>query len=116
MAGKVASDPESGLCLTHPVYEIINQQQIADEKIIETKHTGRIVPVYPETKGLTSKGIRYLLKPILDNLEKLPEILPKEIIKKYNFPEINSALKIFIFRTILNPLKRQKKDSLTKIY
>ena len=109
LAGKVASDPESGLCLTHPVYEIINQQQIADEKIIETKHTGRIVPVYPETKGLTSKGIRYLLKPILDNLEKLPEILPKEIIKKYNFPEINSALKNIHFPDDIESAKTAKK-------
>ncbi len=109
LAGKVSSDPKSGLCLTHPVYEIINQSQIVDEKQIETKHTGRIVPVYPETKGLTSKGIRYLLKPILDNLEKLPEILPDEIIKKYNFPEINKALKNIHFPDDIESARTAKK-------
>lgn len=71
--------------LYSPIYEAITPGA-------ETKHTGRIIPIYPETKGFTSRGIRYLIKPLLDEI-KIPEIIPEEILKKEKLPEINSALK-----------------------
>ncbi|MGC9610869.1 MAG: ATP-dependent DNA helicase RecG [Minisyncoccia bacterium] len=85
-SGKVSLSGEE-IHLSNPTYELITNDS---EQI--TKHTARIVPVYPETKGLTSKGIRYLMKPVLDNLEKMEEYLPEEILKEHNFPEINRAL------------------------
>ena len=73
--------------LSNPIYELIN------DKNRETKHTARIIPIYPETKGLTSKGLRYLIKPLLEKMPKIFEILPEEILKKNHLPEINKALK-----------------------
>jgi len=59
----------------------------------ETTHLGRVVPVYQESKGLTSRYFRYVLKPILKNLaEKIPETLPEEIRKEYNLLELKEAL------------------------
>ncbi|MDO8515659.1 MAG: ATP-dependent DNA helicase RecG [bacterium] len=84
-AGKVTLSDESELYMSHPLYELITTR--------ETKHTGRLVPIYPETQGLTSKGIRFLLKPILQNTEEVDEWLPAEIFSSYNFPEVNDALK-----------------------
>ncbi len=69
LAGKVVETPKGGLIFSHPVYEIIQPSTI-DSQQSETKHTGRLVPIYPETKRLTSKALRFLIKPILDNLEK----------------------------------------------
>jgi len=94
LAGKVVEDPEGGICLSHPIYELINQRQSAysSASISETRHTGRLVPIYPETKKVTSKLLRYFIKSVLDNLEKIPEPIPKEILDKFNFPEINDAL------------------------
>jgi len=94
LAGKVVEDPEGGICLSHPIYELINQRRSAysSASISETRHTGRLVPIYPETKKVTSKLLRYFIKSVLDNLEKIPEPIPKEILDKFNFPEINDAL------------------------
>lgn len=61
-------------------------------------HTGRLVPVYPETSGLTSRWIRRLTNKILPlALENLEDFLPSEIrgkmlklteaIQKIHFPE-----------------------------
>ncbi len=86
LAGKVIELLDGGISLSHPTYELTTNREE------ETKHTGRLVPIYPETKRLTSKALRFLIKPLLDDLEKLPEILPIEILNKRKFPEINQAI------------------------
>lgn len=95
-AGKVMEDKKgkNNLHLSNPVYEVLGSAD-SDDKIyeIETKHTGRLVPIYPETKGLTSKGIRMLSQKILDNFEPVKEFLPQEILHSHNFPEVNVALR-----------------------
>src|SRR3989338_9224108 len=70
-SGKVAFS-NGELCLSHPAYEILSKS-FADNENPETKHTGRLVPVYPETHGLTSRGLRFLIKPILETV-----LLPAE--------------------------------------
>ncbi len=85
-SGKVTTR-NNEIYLSNPTYELIS-----DYDDFETKHTGRIVPIYPETKGLTSKGIRYLIQPILKAIRRLPEILPMEILEKAGLPNINTAL------------------------
>jgi len=83
-SGKVVLSNEE-LYLSNPTYELVSEFR-------ETKHTGRIVPIYPETRGLTSKGLRYFVKLILDELEPLKDCLPDDILKAKNLPEINKAL------------------------
>jgi len=53
-------------------------------------HTGRLVPVYPETKGVTSKMLRRRIY----NLLKLPikDWLPDKIKKKYRLIDLDQAL------------------------
>lgn len=91
LAGKVMVDEED-LFLSHPAYELVSTV-----KALGAKHTGRLVPIYPETKGLTSKVIRFLIQPILKNLEKIEEWIPEEILAENNLPEINKALKTIHF-------------------
>jgi ATP-dependent DNA helicase RecG len=56
--------------LYSPVYEKAKE---------ETRHVGRIIPIYTETKGLTSKYFRYIINPIITQLkEKIPQTLPEE--------------------------------------
>lgn len=82
------------LCLSSPDYEILDSEDKA------TVHTGRFVPIYPETMGLSSKWLRTLIlrafnDPRLDIAENLPEkILTeykltglKKAIEKVHFPE-----------------------------
>ncbi|TAK89611.1 ATP-dependent DNA helicase RecG [Patescibacteria group bacterium] len=58
----------------------------------DSMHTGRIVAVYPETHGLTSKQLRTVIRPVLERLEGLPETLPKEIIKEASLVSRQQAL------------------------
>ena len=85
-SGKVALS-ENDIYLSHPTYELIGKNEKE-----ETRHTGRLVPIYPETRGLTSRGLRFLIQPILKNLESLTEWMPKETLKLNRLPEINRAL------------------------
>jgi ATP-dependent DNA helicase RecG len=62
LAGKVAMGKKSyaGIYLSSPAYEKISD---SEKKILI--HTGGIIPVYPETEGLSSRWLRYILRPIL---------------------------------------------------
>jgi len=88
LAGKVAIN-QDGLYLNSPAHERINE--IGENE--QLTHTGRIVPVYSETRGVTSRWLRYVIKPLLYRFcEYIPESLPKEIIKKYKFLPIQEAV------------------------
>lgn len=85
LAGKVIFS-ENDMYISNPAYEIITS------KNFKAKHTASLVPVYPETKGLTSKGIRFLTHLVLKNLKPLKEYLPAEVLEENGLPEINKAL------------------------
>lgn len=59
----------------------------------QTIHTGRLVPVYQETSGISSKWLRsriaFTLPKVLDEFE---EILPREILEKNKLAQIKTAL------------------------
>ncbi len=99
LSGKVALDKKRGLYLSNPAYERITQHEAWSMKQGELTHTGRLVPIYPETEGITSKYLRFLIKPILDQITDLPEILPEGIIRKFQFPDYLSALRSIHFPT-----------------
>lgn len=50
-----------------------------------TANTARIVPIYPQTKGLISRDIRKALTEITGMFQELPETLPGWITKKHDF-------------------------------
>ena len=81
LAGK-ASLNKHGLYLSSPTYE---------KGGLVLKHTSGLVPVYPETEGVTSKYLRFLIKPLLKNI-KVSDLLPSSVLSKYNLPEISKAL------------------------
>jgi len=57
-------------------------------------HTGRLIPIYPKTKGITSKWLRRQIYNILDQHEnELIEYLPNELIKRNNFMDFKKAIK-----------------------
>ncbi|MDP3697039.1 MAG: ATP-dependent DNA helicase RecG [Candidatus Taylorbacteria bacterium] len=95
LAGK-ASLNKHGLYLSSPTYEKIfssSDTLSTDPLILNTslKHTSGLVPVYPETEGVTSKYLRFLIKPLLKNI-KVDDSLPLSIREKYGFPELAEAL------------------------
>lgn len=71
------------------------------EKIDEGFAGGRIIPIYPTTKGLSQKMLRNFIVGLLSTLEETPfvEEMPKWICEKYNLVEKNFALKEIHFPT-----------------
>ena len=91
LTGKVNSD-QNGFFISNPVYEKI--PEINNKLFVNgLTHTGRIIPVYPETEGLSSRWLRYILRPLLAEFKnKIPEVLPEQILKKYNLISRNQAI------------------------
>jgi ATP-dependent DNA helicase RecG len=84
-SGKVSISEENELYFNNPTYEIIRQDS-------EAIHTGRLVPVYPETKGLTSRGIRFAIRIAMKHNPALAEWIPQEILSHYDLPDLQKAL------------------------
>jgi len=84
LAGK-ANLNKHGLYISSPVYEKIG---FSNQPL---KHTDGLVPIYHETEGVTSKYLRFLIQPLLKDIE-VADALPDYILEKYSFPGIFEAL------------------------
>ena len=72
-------------------FEMVNPVCEKDEEEIKT---GRILPVYPLTAGLSQNSIRDALKNVFEKLSERPaEIMPNDLKEKYGYPDIWTALK-----------------------
>ena len=83
LAGKAYFDDFYGFYLLEPIYEFESQVKL---------HLARIVPFYRETRGITSRFFRYLIKKILPLAKKIEDPLPKEILKRFQLPEKSQAI------------------------
>ncbi|MBI3342437.1 ATP-dependent DNA helicase RecG [Candidatus Curtissbacteria bacterium] len=80
--------------LMSPTWEIIRSPLTTDHSSLNTLHTGRLVAVYPETEGITSKWFRAKIALVLPRyLEKLEDYLPEKIIKEEKLISLPDALK-----------------------
>jgi ATP-dependent DNA helicase RecG len=107
LAGKVKGK-KSSKYFSSPAYEKIpdNYQDVD----FDLNHTGGLIPVYPETEGLSSKWLRFIVRPILENLQnKIPDALPKNIVEKYKFLAIKEAIWQIHFPQSLELAEQAKK-------
>ncbi|MBI4120426.1 MAG: GxxExxY protein [Parcubacteria group bacterium] len=88
ISGKVSLD-NMGLYFSNPVFEVLGSE--VSER--ETLHTAGLVPIYPETEGLTSRWLRLKIKGLLDNLPPLADFLPPLIIKEFRLISLDQALR-----------------------
>lgn len=73
------------LVMQSPDYEIMTNSP--------TIHTGRLVPIYPETKGVTSKWLRRQVYNLInENKNQFTEYLPDSTIADHSLMEINKAI------------------------
>lgn len=91
MSGRV--EFYGGLQLVHPDYDILESDDYA------TLHTARIIPLYPSSMelkkvGLDSRGFRRQFHKIFETLTwRVMEIIPREILERLKFYDINRALR-----------------------
>ena len=71
-------------------------------------NTARILPVYKETKGLSSRQIRAALKQCLKVIKIMPESLPSGIVKSEKLISKSDAIKLLHFPTNPEDLEKAK--------
>lgn len=85
LSGRVKENKTKPTLLS-PDFEIIN-----DNLPI---HTARLVPVYPETRGVSSKWLRRQVFKILNDYgNSLDEFIPEDLLRKYSLPKYEIAIK-----------------------
>ncbi len=72
-------------------------------------HTGRLVPIYSETKGLSSKWLRSRIYFLLTRNLNVEETLPESVIKSQHFTNINIALKNIHFPANFKEVENSRK-------
>jgi ATP-dependent DNA helicase RecG len=88
VSGKVIHNDKSGLHFSAP--------SIEREERLPTS-TGRLVPIYPETAGITSKWLRWQIAMIMEKKILPDEMLPFKILSELSLPTIKTALKLIHF-------------------
>lgn len=74
------------LVMQSPEFEIVNNGQ-------PTIHTGKLVPVYPETRGVSSKWLRrQIYKIIKEHKQKILEYFPDSVIKSNDLMGLRDSI------------------------
>jgi ATP-dependent DNA helicase RecG len=93
--------PNNNLQLTSPAVESVDK--------IETKDTARIVPIYPETEGLSSKQLRALIQPLIPLIKSLPETMPEAVTVQSHLLARGEALAELHFPTSTKQLEAARR-------
>ncbi len=114
-AGKVSLSEESEMYLNGPAYEILRHATSDAEQ--GTTHTARLVPIYPETRGLTSRGIRFAVRLILRRNPEFTEWIPAPILSQFGLPEVHKAMQAVHFpKRIEDAAAAQKRFSFENLF
>ena len=83
----------------------------------EPTHTAKIIPIYPETRGVSSKWLRYAISKILpEAVNLIQDALPQEILKEDGLPNIQDAfLQIHNPKSLTSALKAKERFSFEEI-
>lgn len=90
-----------GLALMSPVYEVLDENG-------KGIHTGRLVPIYPETAGVSSKWLRRQVYNLLKKTTQLSDYVPKNILKKHSYFDYITALSQIHFPDTLESAQKAK--------
>lgn len=98
--GKIERGYPHGLQIISPSFEKYHKDSI---------HSGRIVPIYSESAYLTSRWLRFIIKPLLNKIDRFNDWMPEYIIKKHRLIDINQALKAIHFPKDSDELRQAQK-------
>ena len=87
--GKADMDPNrpGRIEMINPEFEVLGAGDA------DSTEVGRIVPIYEAIGGVSSRMFRRIIYTALENLGKtLPDLLPPEILARYNFPSRSEAI------------------------
>ncbi len=85
LSGKVQKERRGGgLAMMNPAFERGSQGGL---------HTGRLVPVYPETHGLTSRWIRARIDAALASADQMRDEVPDDVERSQGLPSLSRAIR-----------------------
>lgn len=99
LSGKVSED-KKGLLFQGPDYE---------RSARTATHTARLIPVYRETAGVTSRFLRWQIIEILKHIGPIPDPVPKDILERLHLPTLGSAIRSVHFPDDENDWKVARK-------
>jgi ATP-dependent DNA helicase RecG len=88
-----------GLVMKNPMYERVSQ---------ERTQAGRIIPIYPETTGLTSRWLRPKILPLLWLADQFEELLPAELLQRRKLMPRAAAIRQVHFPDSMAELDRAR--------
>ncbi|MBU3934448.1 ATP-dependent DNA helicase RecG [Patescibacteria group bacterium] len=103
LSGKATFSKKEGIYLANPQYEKPDSEKTPI-------HTSGLIPVYPETEGLSSRWIRSIIKRLLLQFKnELVETLPPQTLKENGFLPVNKAVWQIHFPDSLKTAEAAKK-------
>lgn len=111
LSGKVSLS-KSGMSMSSPSYEVIRRNEWSedfDDEKFNSTHTGRLVPVYPETAGVSSRWFRFYIKSVLYLADNVTDYMPQDIKDKYGLIDLPLAIRQIHFPADSERLAQAKK-------
>lgn len=100
-SGKINFDKKNTLHFSAPSVERVERTPTS---------TGRLVPIYPETAGISSKWIRWQIQMLFEKDFIIDDIIPRTILDELNLPTATNAIKLIHFpRTEADYVVAQKR-------
>jgi ATP-dependent DNA helicase RecG len=84
LSGKISRN-KNGLYISNPSYEKITSYEALGQG-------SALFAVYPETRGLTSRWLRFAIQKVLKNSNPPSDNIPEKILQTYHLPSLKSAL------------------------
>jgi ATP-dependent DNA helicase RecG len=97
LTGKVTQG-KNGIYLANPEFEKMPDMPIDKHDTLfagnNTSSAGFSYPIYPETRGITSKWFYHAIGKIFKEhtLDEIKDYIPEDILKKYHLPTLKTAL------------------------
>ncbi len=80
------------------------------EKPEASKNTGKIIPIYPLTNGITQNVFRGIVElAVKSSLEEVQESIPDWILKRHNLPSFKWAMENIHFPAMLDDFEKARK-------
>lgn len=96
------------LQIVNPSYDVLASPDAGADSPAEAIHTGRIIPVYPGTAGVTSAVLRRLSSRALDTLGEIADPLPEHVRREFDLAPLAGSLKEVHFPSGADALRKAR--------
>lgn len=90
------------VAMNSPAWEKVNEET----RVTDLKHVGRIVPVYNETEGLSSKWLRAKIAPLAKLVYGIQDYVPEEVKTSHSLMDLPAAVRTMHFPENFDELKK----------